>query len=190
MDKIVKMINEFEPNSDQEKQDKKVILKHIDNFDNILTRDNEFAHITSSGFIMNKSLDKTLMIFHNIYKNWGWTGGHADGNSDLLEVALIEAKEETGLKNIEFLSKEIASIDILHVPGHYKNGEYISVHLHLSLAFVFIANEEDEVKIKPDENSGVKWIEVDRLEEYCHEEIMIPVYKKLINFAKKNKAKE
>jgi len=61
-----------------------------------LLRDNEIAHITSSGFILNKSLDKALLIHHNIRNVWAWTGGHADGNSNLLEVAIQEAVEETG----------------------------------------------------------------------------------------------
>ena len=49
------------------------------------------------------------MIFHKIYNSWSWTGGHADGDSDLLKVAIKEASEETGLKNIKPISKDIFS---------------------------------------------------------------------------------
>ena len=37
------------------------------------------------------------MVYHNIYDSWSWLGGHADGETDLLAVALREVKEETGL---------------------------------------------------------------------------------------------
>jgi len=37
------------------------------------------------------------MIHHNIYKTWTWTGGHLDGEVDLLKLALKEANEETGI---------------------------------------------------------------------------------------------
>lgn len=47
------------------------------------------------------------MAYHNIYKSWAWTGGHSDGDSDLLNVALKEAKEETGLENLKVLSDGI-----------------------------------------------------------------------------------
>ena len=49
--------------------------------------------MTSSGLIFNKNLDKILMVHHNIYNTWSWTGGHADGEDDLLKVAIKEAKE-------------------------------------------------------------------------------------------------
>ena len=87
---------------------------------NILTRENEFAHFTSSGFILNENKDKVLMIYHNLYNSWAWTGGHADGEEDLLKVAIKEAKEETGVVNIQPLSTQIMSLDILPVWGHMK----------------------------------------------------------------------
>lgn len=180
-------IRAFEPSNEQEKSDQKVILAYIDTFDNILLRNNVFAHISSSGFIINHDATKTLMIFHNIYQNWGWTGGHADGNGDLRHVALQEAKEETGLKRVELLSSKIASLDILPVPAHYKNGKYISPHMHLSIAYVLVADENEATHIKKDENSGVKWIALADIEKECKEVIMHPVYRKLVAFARRNK---
>ena len=79
----------------------------MDTFDNLLVRDNEFAHFTASNWIVNKERTKVLMIYHNIYKTWAWTGGHSDGEEDLLKVALKEAEEETGIKNFKVLSNGI-----------------------------------------------------------------------------------
>ena len=47
------------------------------------------------------------MIHHNIYNSWGWTGGHADGNSDLIKVAIKEAQEETGIKHVKPIIDDI-----------------------------------------------------------------------------------
>ena len=47
---------------------------------------------------MNKDKTKVLMIYHNIYNSWSWTGGHADGDEDLLYVAIKEAKKKQVLK--------------------------------------------------------------------------------------------
>ena len=119
-------ILKYSPINEQEANDKKIILDYIDNFyENILTRENQIAHMTSSGLILNKALDKILMIHHNIYNTWTWTGGHADGDDDMLKVALKEAKEETGLNNIIPLTEELASIDIIPVYGHIKRGKYV-----------------------------------------------------------------
>ncbi len=183
----IEKIRAYVPCNKQEEKDKEGILKCIETQENILTRDNELAHITSSGFIVNKERDKVLMIHHNIYNSWAWTGGHADGEENLLEVAIREAKEETGIENIQPLSEDIVSLDILSVVGHVKRGEYVSAHLHLSVAYLLEGDHSEEVKIKPDENSGVKWIPVEEIFKYSSEEEMHKVYEKIINKAVKLK---
>jgi hypothetical protein len=83
----VKKVIDFIPACKQEIQDKKVLLDYIEKFpNNLLLRENEFAHITSSGFIMHKELDKVLMVHHNIRNTWAWTGGHVDGDADFLQL--------------------------------------------------------------------------------------------------------
>lgn len=182
--KYIDDIKKYRPFNEQERKDKNIILDCINKYENILTRENEICHITSSGFIVNKRRDKVLMIHHNIYNSWGWTGGHADGDKDLLNVAIKEAIEETGVKNVYPITNDICSIEILPVNSHTKKGKYVASHLHLSVAYILEANEEDELFIKEDENSGVRWILMDEIDKYVNEEHMIGVYNKLINKAK------
>ena len=174
----IKQIEKYNPVDEQEKKDKEIILDFINKNDDVLVRDNEIAHITSSGFIVNKLRTKVLMIHHNIYNSWGWTGGHADGDEDLLYVAIKEAKEETGVKNIKALDNKIFSLDVLPVPAHTKRGKEIASHLHLSVAYLLEADENDELIIKEDENSGVKWIPIDEVKIYSTELDMIKLYEK------------
>ncbi len=153
----------------------------------MLTRENEIAHITSSGFIVNKNRDKVLMIHHNIYNSWGWTGGHADGEDDLVKVAIKEAKEETGINNAIPITNDICSIDILPVNAHIKKGKHVSSHLHLSIAYILEADEHDDIRVKADENSGVKWVDMNNVLHMTDEEHMKGVYSKLIDKACENK---
>lgn len=75
----------YRPEGPIEEKEKQIILDYIRLFpDTVLTRENEMGHLTSSGFVVNKSRDKVLFIFHNIYQSWAWTGGHADGDTDML----------------------------------------------------------------------------------------------------------
>lgn len=180
----IKLIETYSPANAQEEQDKKVILNYIKQFENnVLLRDNEIAHITSSGFIMNKSLDKALLVHHNIRNVWSWTGGHADGDEDLLHVSLKEAKEETGIIDIHPLTDGIASVDILPVFGHIKNSKYVNAHLHLSIAYVLIADGKNEVHICIEENSGVEWFPIDKFTQKYFDEGDVYLYNKLISFA-------
>ena len=180
----IENIKNYVPVNEQENKDKEIIIDFINKNENVLTRENEVAHLTSSGFIVNKNRDKVLMIHHNIYNSWGWTGGHADGDSDLLHVAIKEAKEETGITNVRPITDNICCIDVLKVKGHLRKGKYVSPHLHLSVAYILEADENEELSIKEDENSGVKWVDIDKVLDLTSEEHMKGVYKKLIDKSK------
>ena len=97
---LIKIIQKYEPWNEEEKKDQKIFLKYLRQFPDILTRENEFAHVTSSSWIVNQDRTKVLMVYHNIYDSWSWTGGHADGDEDVLHVAMKEAKEETGIQTL------------------------------------------------------------------------------------------
>ena len=177
---IRKYISKYLPESEQEVKDKMSFLNFIDSFDDVLTRENNIGHFTSSAIVVNKDRSKILMIYHNIYNSWAWPGGHADGEDDFLSVAVREVKEETGLEHVKVISNNIAAIDVLTVDGHIKNGEFVSSHLHYNLAYLLSADETDKIRICESENSGVKWIPIDKVVEYVSEAKMKPVYLKLI----------
>ena len=179
-----KEISRYAPQCEQEANDQKVILAFTHRFrDTVLLRDNEIAHITSSGFIMSPTLSKVLLVHHIIRNTWAWTGGHADGNPDLLQVAIKEAKEETGVLEVRPLSEKIFSIDILPVFGHKKNGRYVSAHLHLSIAYLLICDELQATKVKPDENTGVAWFETGKFTNQYFNSVDVDLYHKLIKRA-------
>lgn len=180
-------IEKFKPYNEQEEVEKNIILKYFDIFDDVLTRQNEIGHFTSSSFILNKERTKMLIIYHKIYNSWGWTGGHSDGDSDLLYVAMKEAKEETGIKNVLPISKDIYSLEIINVNGHEKREKYVGSHLHLNVTYLLEADENEEIHIKEDENSGVKWIPINKILEASSESwVRDRVYAKIINKMKKD----
>lgn len=155
---FIRRIEAFVPTNKQEAADKKAILSYCTTHKaTVLLREDTIAHITSSGFLMNEQLDKVLLAHHNIRGVWAWTGGHADGDEDFLRVAIKEAMEETGVAHIAPLSSSIASLDILPVMGHLKNGQYVNTHLHLSVAYILICNETDAIRPRLSENTAVSW---------------------------------
>ena len=181
-------IEKYQPYNEQEAKDKQTMLKYIDTFEDVLTRNNEFGHFTASAWTLNQERTKVLTVYHNIYQSWAWTGGHADGESNLLEVAIRELKEETGVENVKVLNDNIFSLEIICVNGHVKRGKYISSHQHLNLTYLLEVDEKEILKMKEDENSGVKWINLEDVEKASNEKWMIEnVYQKLNNKLKNMK---
>lgn len=174
-----KELRAYKPFNEQEQQDKKVLLQCLNTFDNVLTRENSIAHITVSGFVVNKARTKVLMIHHNIYDSWGWTGGHADGETDFLAVAIREVLEETGVASTA-VEQDIMSLDLLTVKGHMKKGAWVTPHLHLNVTYLLEADEQAETTIAPEENSGVQWLALDELGQYVNEPDLLIVYNKII----------
>ena len=177
---LLKQLKEDVPYNEQETNDKEVMIKLLEKESDIFTRENDVAHFTASSWLVNKENTKVLMIYHNIYHSWSWTGGHADGDMDLLAVAMREAMEETGVKTITPVGEDIFSIEILTVDGHIKRGKYVPSHLHLNVTYLLEADEAEVLHIKQDENSGVAWFTLEEALEKCSEPWMIEwIYKKL-----------
>ena len=170
----------FRPYNEQEETEKRLMLQYMDTFPDLLTRENEMAHFTASCWIVNPARTHALMAFHNLYQSWAWLGGHADGEADLLAVALKEANEESGVTARPVL-RDIFSVEILGVPGHVKRGKYVSSHLHLNVTYLLEADEEQALHEKPDENSGVRWFALRDVVPNTREPEMRVVYQKLMD---------
>ena len=178
--KIVEEIKKYRPCNEQEQRDKAVILAFLENNEDAFLRSNLLAHMTASSWIVNPERTKTLMVYHNIYDSWSWTGGHADGETDLLAVALREAREETGIAHVRPVSPEIFSLEVLTVDGHEKRGAYVPSHLHMNVTYLLEAEESDTLHICREENSGVAWFSlVEALKASTEPWFVERIYKKL-----------
>ncbi len=171
-------IEAYQPFNEQEVFDKKAILAFIDRNPDYLLRSNLMAHFTVSTIVVNPAMDKVLFAHHNIYKSWGWLGGHNDGDEDMLNVAMKETEEESGLTKIKPYSKEIFMLDTIYVPNHIKHGKHVSDHLHLNATFLIIADESEKPIVNVEENSGVQWFPIATVLKIVHEPRMIPIYQK------------
>ncbi len=155
--KLIRQIEQYQPGNEQEEQDKKFMLYCLKHQENIFSRENALVHMTASAWVVNKARTKVLMVYHNIYDSWSWMGGHADGEENLLSVALREVQEESGIRQVHPVTEDIYSLEVLTVDGHVKHGAYVSSHLHLNVTYLLEASEEESLHMKPDENSGVAW---------------------------------
>ena len=185
MEKLRAQVEAFVPANEQEERDRTLLLRWINSGADILTRENEVAHLTASAWVMSPDRTKVLMAYHNLYDSWAWLGGHADGETDLLAVALREAEEESGIGAVHPVTEEILSIETLCVEGHEKRGRYVPCHLHLNVTYLLEADPDQPLRVKPDENSAVAWIAVEDIPKKSTEKWFVErIYRKLCEKAK------
>ena len=178
----------YQPQDEREARAQQEILQQWDTLGAEIFQRPDAGHFTTSAIILNPALDKMLMVYHNIYQSLGWTGGHADGAEDLLQKAIEESQEETGITEVTPVSSAILSLDCLPVKEHYKKGRLVAAHTHYNVTYGFIASEKQPLRIKPDENSQVCWVALLGWQSKCKEPHMIPVYEKLIARVKEKTA--
>ena len=154
---LLSALYSYRPWNPQEARDTTELLRRLEAGEDLFHRENTAAHLTASAWVVSPDRTRVLMAYHNLYDSWAWLGGHADGDRDLLAVALREVREESGLTKIRAVSPDIYSLEILTVDGHEKHGKYVSSHLHLNVTFLVEADPAEAVRCKPDENSRVGW---------------------------------
>lgn len=114
------------------------------------------GHITGSAWIVNSTHDKVLLVHHAKLNKWLQPGGHADGDENILQVALREAQEETGLSKLNLLHQDLFDIDIHPIPQRKDFPE----HLHYDVRFAFQADEHVPLLLS-EESHQVAWITYD-----------------------------
>ena len=116
------------------------IMEFVSTTPNCFCRTCRQGHITGSAWLLNPAGDKVLLTLHRNLKRWMQLGGHADGDPDVLRVALREATEESGIPGIRPLSAEIMDVDIHPIPARPDRGE--PAHFHYDIRFLMQAPHE------------------------------------------------
>src|SRR5690349_18598438 len=120
-------------------------------------RDHLPGHITGSAWVVNNDRTKVLLHHHLKLDKWLQAGGHADGDEIVLNVALRELEEETGIKKVNRLSDGIFDLDIHPIPARKDFPE----HFHYDVRFCFEADETEPIVVS-NESLDVKWISIDQ----------------------------
>ena len=132
------------------------------------------GHITGSAWIVDRSREHVLLVHHAKLNKWLQPGGHADGDDNILRVALREAEEETGLKNIKALEDKIFDIDIHTIPARKE----IPEHLHYDVRFILTGDISEKIVVS-EESHEVTWIRLKDLQEFNQEQSVLRMRDKL-----------
>ena len=147
------------------------LLSHPDCFE----RTHLPGHITGSAWIVDSERSQTLLVHHAKLNKWVQPGGHADGDENILGVALREAEEETGLKNLRVVETVPFDVDIHTIPLRKDFPE----HFHFDIRFLIEASINEPI-IVSEESHDVKWVPLTSLDEYNQERSVLRMKEKLL----------
>lgn len=121
------------------------------------------VHVTASAWVVSQDRKKVLLIHHRKLNRWFQPGGHADGDPDVLRVALRECAEETGIApdNIRLVDPAIFDVDMHSTPAMGQT----PAHEHIDIRF--LVEIDDSLPIPGnDESHAVEWVPLYRVLHY------------------------
>lgn len=156
-----------------------LVEEHVDCFE----RTCRPGHITGAAWILSADRRRCLLTHHRKLDRWLQLGGHADGQTRVEEVALREAREESGMADFDFVSIDGAilplDLDVHVIPARYApDGRLIEdAHEHHDIRFLLVARSEEPIQVS-DESHEVAWFTSDELLRLTDEESVLRMFYK------------
>lgn len=122
----------------------------------------EPGHVTASAWILDPSRSQTVLLHHRKLERWLQPGGHVDGDPDVRRSALREAREESGLRTLRFITGAIYDLDVHRIP--VRGSE--PAHDHYDVRFALEADPREPL-VRNAESHDVRWIALTNLEGYA-----------------------
>jgi 8-oxo-dGTP pyrophosphatase MutT (NUDIX family) len=118
----------------------------------------KIGHMTGSAWVVDQVREQALLTHHRKLNRWMQVGGHADGETDLLAVAMREAREESGLVTLRAVSEMPFDIDIHEIPERGTEPR----HFHYDVRFLLEAAPGEDLVVS-EESHALAWIPLGEL---------------------------
>lgn len=112
------------------------------------------GHLTGSAWLVSGDGGRVLLTHHRKLNRWLQLGGHADGDADLARVALREAEEESGLRDL-VIESDIFDLDRHEIPARGRE----AAHWHYDVRYVVRALDREDF-IVSDESHALAWCNI------------------------------
>ena len=175
-DTLLTLLENHNPTDPQEIKFTEQIIAFVNENADCFERSLLIGHVTGSAWILDKSHQFTLLTHHRKLDKWFQTGGHCDGDSDVMNVALKEAQEETGLSDIQIINPKIFDIDIHKIPER----KGVPAHLHYDVRFLLEADMNEAFTVSS-ESTDLAWVALTEVSNFNDSESIIRMVLKSVN---------
>ncbi len=171
---LLDLLEKHSPIDENELKMKNETIEFVKTNEDCFKRELLIGHVTGSAWIINDARTHVLMTHHRKLNRWFQPGGHCDGEPDLLNVALKEANEETGLKNLKVVDGEVYDVDVHLIPER----KGIPAHYHYDIRFL-IEGDMNEQLIITEESNDLSWVSLEKIAEHNDSESIMRMVRKI-----------
>jgi len=172
--KLLDLLENHNPSDNNERMMTNETIEFVKTNEGCFKRELLIGHVTGSAWIVNDARTHVLMMHHRKLNQWFQPGGHCDGDPDVLNVALKEANEETGLENLKVVDGEIYDVDVHLIPER----KGVPTHYHYDIRFLIEA-DMNEPLIVTEESNDLAWVSLDKIAEHNDSESIMRMARKI-----------
>lgn len=155
---VRRLVTEFQPRSERERAAQADFASFFPDDSGPVSRDSGPDHATASCVVFDRTLTRTLLVFHGKGRFWVQPGGHAeDGDESIVDAALRELREETGIVAATPTTPLVYDLD-----HHGLSSRFGRCASHLDIGVAVIVDPELALTVS-DESEDVRWWPVDAL---------------------------
>jgi 8-oxo-dGTP pyrophosphatase MutT (NUDIX family) len=149
------------------------IIQFVQAYENCAARELQIGHLTGSAWIVDQDLTHTLLRYHRKLNLWVQLGGHVEDDADMFSVSLREAREESGLQDLQLLVPHIFDVDIHTIPALRDEPG----HFHYDIRYAFRAERDARLTVSS-ESRKLAWVAFDEIESLTREESILRMTRK------------
>lgn len=157
---LLENLGRHRPLDSDEAESTRRTIEFVRTWPDCFERSLSVGHVTGAAWLLDPSGEYVLLTHHRKLDMWLQLGGHADGDPDVLAVALREAQEESGLDAIVPLSTEVFDVDVHEIPAC--GGD--AAHLHFDVRFLLQAQGSLALRVS-EESVDLRWFSVQELRD-------------------------
>ena len=171
---LLDLLDKHSPIDENELKMRNETIEFVKTNEDCFNRELLIGHVTGSAWIVNDARTHVLLTHHRKLNQWFQPGGHCDGEPDVLKVALKEANEETGLKNLNVVDGEVCDVDVHLIPER----KGIPAHYHYDIRFL-IEGDMNEQLIITEESNDLAWVSLEKIAERNDSESIMRMMRKI-----------
>jgi len=147
---ILAALRSYTPADERERSSLQQTITWLDRNSILTYPANKSGHLTADCWLLSPDYSHVLLTLHHKFHRWVQLGGHMDAGETLIQAALRETHEESGIADVNLLSSDIFDLDVHRVDAY--PGE---PHYHYDVRFLARAGSWD-YHISP-ESDELRW---------------------------------